>query len=515
MLPYIISAAGGYLLGQSFRRKFNDGGEVEPKLVALHNISPYKIIFADELGGLANPSIAILKEGEKYDDFGLITLIGDKNLIDPKNSDVQIFSGDVYSPTVPAKKYMLTKAYEKKARELVIKARSYELGSFVDNLLSTDTYSVGEFTKSLERLNKEEIVEKFTDLTVVYVIDQNIPFKIPMKDIRYYLANVDITLSNSEKKEFKRLQANTPALFSFMKKKMLSEIPIGEYDEKTTAFLKSHQEQMIEKIIGSEDHIFLNAYTKFLDASNGGKTIDFDKLKKNLKYLLKEDNYQNWLSDFIDKNRGMAYFEYNGRKYPYSLENLVEAMNDATRGAEKTLVYGYNKAKSFSLKQFYDVNQMKSFSHRLVSKKTMSEIDEENKQQFFDLGDTLEYKYANHWSKLDSLGKALADYFKTNDVKYALSKNGFSQKGKKDFIEYAEKLRNDPVDYFEVKFSRPVKLSEFQFAIVPKKTDKIVIDILSKNGIKIKYYSTYDERSAITNQVIKKEKLSFKKGGKI
>ncbi len=63
-----------------------------PKLSALHNISEDALAAADKFGGLAVPSIAVVKEGMGLRGFGGITLIGEKSLGDP--SQVPVFDAD-------------------------------------------------------------------------------------------------------------------------------------------------------------------------------------------------------------------------------------------------------------------------------------------------------------------------------------------------------------------------------------------------------------------------------------
>ena len=79
------------------------------------------------MGGLVTPSIAIIKSGNSFTDFGSITLVGTKELIDPEKRDVKVFAGDVYSPSVPRKLYYVDKRLlEKITNELIKKAYQYD-----------------------------------------------------------------------------------------------------------------------------------------------------------------------------------------------------------------------------------------------------------------------------------------------------------------------------------------------------------------------------------------------------
>jgi hypothetical protein len=69
-------------------------------LLVQHNITEENLIHADRMGGLAVPSVAITKVGQPLKNFGEITLIGDKNMADPK-AGLKVFGADIYSPRYP------------------------------------------------------------------------------------------------------------------------------------------------------------------------------------------------------------------------------------------------------------------------------------------------------------------------------------------------------------------------------------------------------------------------------
>ncbi len=67
-------------------------------LVALHNLKVDNLIEADRLGGMPSPSIAVLKSHKRFTDYGEITLIGRRELVDPQaDPSNRVFSGDVYT----------------------------------------------------------------------------------------------------------------------------------------------------------------------------------------------------------------------------------------------------------------------------------------------------------------------------------------------------------------------------------------------------------------------------------
>jgi hypothetical protein len=102
----------------------------------------------------------------------------------------------------------------------------------------------------------------------------------------------------------------------------------------------------------------------------------------------------------------------------------------------------------------------------------------------------------------------------------ALRKNGFSPTEYDIDVakELADEMKQSPVDYFEAKMQRAVKLNEFKYAIVPKTKSAEydeAIKILKDNGIKVFKYETDEQRTELVAEITKKKKLRFEHGGGI
>lgn len=527
----------------------------EDKLVALHNISGGNILNIDELGGMVTPSIAIIKAGESYTDFGEITLIADKNLINPEKQNVRVFAGDVYSPTVPRKKYYVdSKKLEKKEIEIINK--SFDLDKerngyhFVSNVIGQGT----RLQRDLENNDKESFFKSYYDnLKVVYLIDKNIEFKIPVKNRAVYIFNnflVDLT--EKEKKQLipiledyrKETELGSGNLTELTQKhiydflvshinsyrdKKIKELKESNKDatKEDIDYLYSLYNRLIENRLGSnykEMGMIDSTITKLWDAIYVKKVLDEDAFKKIINAKIKslgKENYDKWLNEFIDTYQGEAYFEKGNKKIPFTLDNLVNETSKSVVGVEDNLTYGINKAKSFSHKELKTIKDIKSKTDSLISKKEMSEIDENIKEEFFKIVDKFNYKYDSQWDKLDSFSKSFAMYFKGSSIDSALIRNDFKKPTSSQveiFKNFANKLKQTPVDYFEVKIGRAVKLSEFKYAVVPSNLENQVINVLKKNGLKVVKYNSRDSESRMNavNSILNKDKnITFENGGEI
>lgn len=85
---------------KQFKNKLEKAG-----LIAIHNISEEKLIYANRIGGIAMPSIAITGTEQEYTNFGEISLIAHKDMIDPARSSTKVYPADRYSARYPTTHY--------------------------------------------------------------------------------------------------------------------------------------------------------------------------------------------------------------------------------------------------------------------------------------------------------------------------------------------------------------------------------------------------------------------------
>jgi len=75
------------------------GKKEEKKLLAVHNLSEEKLRFADKIGGLANPSMAVINpKVTPFENYGDISLIGNKDLIEGEKTRLS----DAYTARFPS-----------------------------------------------------------------------------------------------------------------------------------------------------------------------------------------------------------------------------------------------------------------------------------------------------------------------------------------------------------------------------------------------------------------------------
>jgi hypothetical protein len=531
--------------------RFDGGGNVKKEkevkdLIVLHNINEYQIKEANKLGGLVTPSIAILKSGNAFTDFGSISLIATKELIDPKNYDVKVFAGDVYSPSVPRKLWYVDKRLlEKVTTQLIKKSYLYEQDiskskGEVYHLVSNAIGDYSDLEKDISRLNFKDLIDQYNEkLRLVYIVEKGIKIKVPMKEKRHFLfSNVEFTLTDEQKKRFAPIlreyteesnekgssgisQENQSKVYDLFLEVLdgVKERIKSENSEEASEYLIDSITKSFEKYVGTRYDWGGHSEYNLSKAVWGEQELDKEKFNQNIRKIFTKtinEDYQKWISDFMSQFQGSAYFLKGNEKVPYTLDNLVDATSNKIVGQEKNMTFGVNQAKSYATKRLNSIEDIKKNSDKLISKEEMNVIDENNKEDFFKLAESLKYEY-DSWGKFDSLGRALADYFKGSSVATALRKNDFKSPTNSQeylFKEFADALKNSPVDYFEAKYQRAVSLKEFKYAIVPKTTSKEVIQILKDNGLIVKKYENNVERLEIINNIADKDKkIKFDDGG--
>ena len=93
-------------------------------LVAVHNLTLEQLEQTLDLGGFPSPSIAIIKAGMGHSLYGDVSVLFNKQTIDPKaNARNRVYGGDAWTPTFPSIEYKLSEkkldAVEAKIRKLI------------------------------------------------------------------------------------------------------------------------------------------------------------------------------------------------------------------------------------------------------------------------------------------------------------------------------------------------------------------------------------------------------------
>lgn len=468
----------------------------EKDLVVYHNVSAGKLREAIKLGGLPMPSLAITKRDIPFGDFGEITLIGDKDMIDPRKSRAnEVFSRDAYTVRKPVVNYEEPTAQDQKAFHEKYSGAIDELkakGIDVQKINFT-SYSGDEALARMEN-----------DVAIRYFYIQN----VLKKNVPIHRITIAPTI------HYQEIFRDYPGiLIALRKRPRVKNSAFLELDKACQPYFK----RLEEKIKNKEGLVGLNKRRLERLQKDGHVTIDGAKLlskwaneyeksarqkpreevdkqtfEKDVQKTIEEagmDKFIVFVRSEFDNLYKDKYLWDNGKKYAFNIDNIVKLMkkyrgtnNEGAGGVN----YGFNSLLAFLSEKFTSIRDIKNHESLLApNKKELARYKkaEDMYNRLIDEAAELRGSYAM------DLDMNLAELMKdTRDGKKDL--HGFPEDKKflqhvKDFLKEADKVTTD---YFEAKPARKVTFDEFSGAVIPKGTSEETVNFLESQGIVVREY---------------------------
>ena len=497
------------------------GGEIlyqlydGPRLSALHNLSTENLIFADEMGGIAVPSLAVLKEDMAHGGYGEITLIGTEELGNPEK--VTVYDSDAYTSTFPHPEYP-------KAKSAVAQKMVDEIRDWVQKYEGRRGYVIdATWDYAVNNAQPDKIIQEWmrsSGVKAMFLKEQGAAeTRVAMQDV-----------------PVRHPETGHPAVVAFFKsladgewreasgdandqlRKALA-VPYRQALEETYSGLPEKLRQdMLERNIDEEGAVrFGIADALYSDqAKLGQRQVNESETSKRLDKKLKgkEAEFQSWVHSKVLSLFGEPFLKVNRRKVPYTLDNIVEYMTDGgTQAKEAGLTFGEGKARATAAKKFTELQTMRNYADWQIVPEEEVSAAREKAQELMEAYRMAALEYyqgrdwrgeVDTWNGLDDAMKAIA-YWATNRQRMGNEKamrQGFSRNDFKGVpneviqqgIKAGEAMMEAPLPYFEAKPERVVRLDEFAGAVIPKKVDPRVLEILDKHGIPyVKAGAKYDD----------------------
>ena len=487
------------------------------ELVAIHNLSSENVLHAAAIGGIPVPSIGITKLSSPFTDFGEITLIADKGMIDPENS-VPVFDRDAYTARFPEFNYK--KVTAKKADAFYERMKSArELGddgqSFISQIWDAIKNSRVQSPKKVADVFRTYLAPRMLYAKEVLGKEIKVPM-IPVKS-RVFFGHekswIDFVKTNEELRKSDEDAYNKAASNAI--KKAVDDFVNRHSDNEVRNVVRSAYKQDIERYIGDD---WVNG--NYLDwaiqdaKSVGAKRVDSVALSNRVAKIVPQNDpaYLKWVSNEISDLFVAPTITLRGKEVEASLDNIVEAMTiGKTVGAEKTMTFGVGKTSAMLGKRFRSIKEIQDHRNQVVSSSRESEMKKDSEK----LLEEYRLKAVEHFTHTDwkgnvdifagfdaameALAKAGKGALTDGNIASAMRSVGFKNVPS-DVINLARQgivsIREAATDYFEAKPQRSVKLNEFNGAVIPNGTDQEVIDALKESGItEIRTYKRGDEDS--------------------
>ncbi len=464
-------------------------------LVVYHNVSTGKLREAIKLGGLPMPSLAITKRDIPFGDFGEITLIGDKDMIDPRKSrSNEVFSRDAYTVRKPVVNYEVpakidSDAFHKKYEETrkFLKKNSIDVG-----VINFSFYDGEESLAAMEN-----------NIAIKYYYVKNVLKKdIPIKER---------TVTPPVRGE--RLFKEYPELIHALKSSKVKKGDFSEVDQAARPYFDEMRQDiaMGKGLVGRSKRVLTKWTTNGHINEEGVKELllrlsayEEDKKKKPYKEVDRQDfvkdlrktieeagieRFTAFVRSEFDSLYKDRYLWDNGKKYAFNIDNIVKLMKKY-RGTNNEgpggINYGFNSLLAFLSKKFTSIRDIKNHESLLAPNKKELARYKKAEDMYNRLIDEAAELRDSYGMDLDmDLAELMKD---TRDGKKDL--HGFPEDKKflqhiKDFLKEADKVTTD---YFEAKPARKVTFDEFSGAVIPKGTSEETVNFLESQGIVVREY---------------------------
>ena len=479
-------------------------------LVVYHNVSAGKLREAIKLGGLPMPSLAITKRDIPFGDFGEITLIGSKDMIDPRKSRAnEVFSRDAYTVRKPVINYEEPAERDQKAFHEKFQKASDELkrkGVEVRKI----NFSAYTGEEALARMENDEVIKYYY---VKNVLKKDVPVKYgtiahnyPNKEFFEKYPDILIALRDPKVKgkDFSNLDKACQPYIEDLKEKIRNKKGLLALNKRRLAWLQKAGHVSPEAVVTLSE--WAGEYEKGRKASSK-KIVDKSSFDQDLQKTIEEEGIDKFISfvrsefDNLYKER---YLWDNGKKYAFNIDNIVKLMKKY-RGTNNEgpggINYGFNSLLAFLSQKFTSIRDIKNHESLLAPNKKELARYKKAEDMYNRLIDEAAELRGSYGMDLDmDLAGLMKD---TRDGKKDL--HGFPDDKKfmqhvKDFLKEADKVTTD---YFEAKPARKVTFDEFSGAVIPKGTPKETVDFLKSQGIEVAEYDpdVEGDRSAKTKEL--------------
>lgn len=507
-------------------------------MLAVHNLSLEKLTKVLKLGGLPMPSIAVVKARDGHKSFGNISLVFDKNTIDPEsNSNNKIYSGDAWTPTYPTVEYKPSAAKTEQLHNLY-----YNLAEKFGYDEVRPLYNFADESNLSDKLNRaggeaaviKELKEN-TDLMQLFFQAEG------DKKIEPIEKQTVTTVSDAQKGQYDYLIKAVGKEFFEKMKAPPGTSPFSfakTYFKENGEDFKKAYSKMFSDLYGWNSTEIKNILNNMTDAGyvklirecgnyikNGGTTVkaevDSEATRKEIIKKAEKMGFDKWVDKtfggMVEKkgiyNNKDPYTPSGNRKsfeqlhYEYTVENIVRAMKEA---GEKGLGgFGGGNIFGASTTTFDTISDVKKDAKKRM--KNMSEEQYETiKQEFIDRMYELSKSAVIHKDNFNSVeaaadvfAEAASKYSKRADIARYLKSEfagwaNYSDKITDNFMQLVDDIRQMPVNYFEAKPQRVVGFDEVKAVIVPNEVRGnegflAVEKVLNENSIPVVEYDSSKE----------------------
>ena len=519
------------------RFSLSEAVEETKELMAIHNLHSSELLKQLQMGGMPYPSIAITKpEMISHDNFGEVSIILNKDAIDPKKSKYnKVYSADAYTPTFPNVDYEASEEAVSRIAGTVNKWYNQ-----IPDYYQRSVRSLRDYDNINDELNRwggeQRYIEKYVDddgLKQVYLAENGGAVPVEMKSTETRMTDYQMKLYQMVTDKM-----GEAVLKSFNEK--------GSYDKlglARMAWLEKHGDALKDiyaeewasdgtmtkaealEIANEQNRLYwrdeIRRALEFIE--NGGVTVteteDIAATKAKINERIANSDYSNWVEKLFSGIEGRSgirnskdIFTPSGTRRsfaqthdPLTIDNIVKAMrkeNQTGQGA-----FGSGSILGASAKEFGSIAEIKRNAGNLgkMDKAEHDAITDRIQDTFWDISrryaagkDVIDAQATLAEAVSKSESKAgIARYLKQYDYVYKYDDSIVDE-----IVELRDYIRSLPTPYFEAKPRRGVGFDEVAVFVIPYDADVKLKQELLNRGYNIAEYDPKVEgdRQRVVNQ---------------
>lgn len=500
--------------------------------IAVHNLTMDQLMKDIDMGGFPSPSIAIIRSAMQHTRYGDVSVIFNRDTIDPERSSAnKVYGGDAWTPTFPSIEYDVNDDKYYDVQSSLNKAMQGKVPDYLRE--EARRFNTPGRDSTAEKGGVDAVVEKAKDnygMKAAYLASkgESIGDQVRQKEVRKY---DDEKADRFDKME----EAIAPVEDEFLKDRSTLSVRdmLQKYGDRIQQAYEAYAETVPEdqkkrwtgRVKRANEKAFfahnvIDDIVNAIDYYNNGNEShtenerDTAAIKKQIDSKVDPEGYEAWLRETYDgliRDEGI----YNGKDpftasgtrksfkqmhYAVTLENIVRAMNEA--GAKAVGIFGGASAvREEAVKDFSSVDEMHQNEGmlRTMDQDEYKKMEGEYIDQIGKIAHRIMRTGDNSFIQADNAADAILDAVRTRKTAAGIEKalksygmNVYEGVGN-DILNLMHKISEMPTEYFEAKPQRAVGLDEIAMVVAPDTITNEQTKVLNENGIPLQTYEAGNE----------------------
>ena len=496
---------------------------MKEKVALVHALSGENLVLSELIGGIPNPSLAFIKTSRIFagSGYGEIVLIKDPESVNLKKHYCS--SSDIYSAISPVVTFDINKKLldtiqdniSKKLKNIEFESVIHYLDGGGDSRLARGALTAEIYLREHLGIKLLYILNKYPEFTIENYLEEPEDFMgfIGCDNLEYIQILVDNYGMENEVSDY---------LLNLISEKTSADFPIDDLSSNRrkavrTRIFKNNVFNVFEDTMNISFKDSLDKKLKTI--SEIKKEINIDALKLDLDTIIRGDTvkFEDYITELSSKLIGQPYFYkkieksldetaddlsiFGVEKAKANIDDLSAEMNNDLIIVDDQISTGIMKLAASVRSRIESLEDLEGTLDLLTSGGDDSRVDSI---------DLIDEKINLAINMIESFViYPNADYQKATFIESLVKDNCvpgdnlamFLHMDMVDdkFLALVEEIKEDclnfKVDYFEVKLSNPLGISDFDYAVVPKDTDPQTIDVLLRNNVQCLFYSLSCDKS--------------------